>query len=263
MVDRTAIVTGAAMGYRKGGPSIGGAISVRLAEDGYRVVVVDLGEMGQKTVGQIEANGGEALFIQADVTKTEDVKRIVEAAEDTFGGVNCLVNCVARYGPGMAKSIMDISEEEWYSTLEVNLNGYFKMAKYTIPAMLKSGGGTIINLSSIESMIALPNFSIYSVSKAAIDGLTRSLAVDFAPRIRTNSICPGFVRIENSENQRTPEQLEAWLSEIATQYPMQRVCTVDEIADVASFLANDNSSFINGQSLVVDGGKSIADFHKF
>jgi NAD(P)-dependent dehydrogenase (short-subunit alcohol dehydrogenase family) len=101
------------------------------------------------------------------------------------------------------------------------------------------------------------------VTKAAINALTRTLAIDFSPHIRANAICPGFVRIANSENDRSPEELEAWLGRIASTYPLKRVCSVDEIADVALFLASDESSYINGQCLVVDGGRTVADSHEF
>jgi NAD(P)-dependent dehydrogenase (short-subunit alcohol dehydrogenase family) len=100
------------------------------------------------------------------------------------------------------------------------------------------------------------------VTKAAINALTRTLAVDFAPQIRANAICPGFVRIANSENDRDAEELEAWLGQVASTYPLKRVCTVEEIADVALFLASDDSTYVNGQCLVVDGGRSVADSHE-
>ena len=259
--NKVTLVTGGAMGYKSGGPSIGGAISIRLAKDGFKVVVIDSDEMGNRTVELINNAGGRGIFIKADVTKTEDVEKIIKTTRDTFGGLNCLVNCVARYGQGMAKNIVDISEEEWGETLNVNLNGYFKMAKYSIPLILESGGGTVINVSSLAAFNALPNFSVYSVSKAAINSLTRTIAVDFAPNIRANAICPGFVKIANSENSRTPEELEKWYADISKQYPMKRVCEVDEIAGVASFLAGVDSSYVNGQTIVVDGGKMVADTH--
>jgi len=260
---KVAIVTGGSMGYKKGGPSIGGAISIRLAKDGYKIVVVDLLDMGNKTVEIIRNDGGEAIFIKADVTLTKDIKKVLTVTKKEFGGLNCLVNCVARYGAEMTKSVAEITEEEWNKTLGVNLNGYFKMAKYSIPLILESGGGTIINISSVESFTALPSFSVYSVSKAAIDALTRSLAVDFAPMIRTNSVCPGFVKIANSENNRSPQELKKWYTQISKQYPMKKVCEVEEIASVASFLAGKESSYINGQTIIVDGGKTITDFHEF
>lgn len=258
-----ALVTGGAMGYKDGGPSIGGAVSIRLAKSGYKVIVVDTLDAGTWTVENIEKENGTGLFIKGDVTESEFMKSVVDKAQSKFGGLTCLVNCVARYSSGMAKNIVDITEEEWTKTLETNLYGYFKAAKYSVPLMLKSGGGSIINISSYASFASLPNFSVYSVSKAAIDGLTRSLAVDFAPEIRTNSVCPGFVRIANSQNERTEKELQEWYSDISKQYPMKRVCEVEEIANVVSFLAGDESSYVNGQSIVVDGGKSIADAHDF
>lgn len=251
------------MGYKSGGPSIGGGISIRLAKDGFKVVVVDTCGMGNRTVEMINNRGGEAIYVEADVVVTEDVKNTVEIAASTYGGLTCLVNCVARYSMGMAKNIVDITEEEWNQTLNVNLNGYFKMTKYSIPLILKSGGGTVVNISSVGSLLALPNFSVYSVSKAAIDALTRTVAVDFAPNIRANAVLPGFVRIANSENSRSSEELAHWYDGIAKQYPMRRVCEVDEISDVVAFLASDGSSYINGQTIVVDGGKTISDVHEF
>lgn len=263
MQNKTAIVTGGAMGYKKGGPSIGGAISLQLAKDRYNVVVVDLGEMGNKTVEIIKKNGGQGKFIKADVTNTSHIKQIIESTKKEFGRLNCLVNCVARYGSGMAKNLAEITEEEWNNTLNVNLNGYFKMCKYSIPFIIKSGGGTIINISSTNAFNALPNFSVYPVSKAAICALTRTIAVDFAPIIRANTVCPGFVKIANSENKRSPEELKKWYKMISKQYPMKRVCEVKEIAHVVSFLASDKSSYVNGQEIIVDGGKTIYDFHEF
>lgn len=262
-IKRIAIVTGGAMGYKDGGPSIGGAAAIRLSKDGYAVVVVDLGEMGQRTVEIIKKNGGDAIFIRADVTVTQDVHTIVESTRSKYGKLNCLVNCVARYGSGMAKNIVDITEEEWTTTLQVNLNGYFKMAKYCIPLMLESERAAIINISSVAAFTSLPDFSVYSVSKAAINALTRTIAVDFSPKIRANAICPGFVKIANSQNNRSEAELTAWYKDISKQYPMRRICEVDEIANVVSFLASEQSSYINGQAIIVDGGKTIADSHEF
>ena len=132
LFEKVAIVTGAAMGYKAGGPSIGGAISIRLASDGFRVVVVDIGDMGKRTVDIVRENGGEAIFIQADITITDEVRKVVQTTKEKFGGLHNLVNCVARYSDGMAKNIAEISEEEWNETLGVNLNGYFKMIKYSV-----------------------------------------------------------------------------------------------------------------------------------
>lgn len=262
-MKKVALVTGGALGYQTGGPSIGAAIAIRLVHDGYSVIIVDQLKTGQSTVDTIKERGGEAIFLKGDITDTLFVKEVIKTAKQKYGRLNVLVNCVARYSKGMAKNLAEISEEEWGQTLSVNLGGYFKAAKYSVPLILQSGGGSIVNISSIESFTALPNFGVYSVSKAAIDALTRSLAVDFAPRIRSNSVCPGFVRIENSENNRSKEELTSWYSDIAKKYPMGRVCEVEEIANVVSFLVSDQASYLNGQTIVVDGGKSIADYHQF
>jgi NAD(P)-dependent dehydrogenase (short-subunit alcohol dehydrogenase family) len=263
-MKKVAIVTGGAMGYKDGGPSIGGEIAIRLAKSGYAVLVVDMLDAGKWTVEKIvKENKGEVLFMQGDVTDSDFVQTVVSKAKKEYGGLTCLVNCVARYGKGMAKSVTEITEVEWSLTLDVNLGAYFKCAKYAIPLILESGGGSIVNISSYASFASLPNFSVYSVAKAAIDGLTRSLAVDYAPQIRTNSVCPGFVKIANSQNDRSPEELKRWYAQIAKQYPMRRVCDVNEIASVVNFLVSDEASYINGQSIIVDGGKSVSDFHEF
>jgi len=251
------------MGYKNGGPSIGGAIAQRLAQDGYAVAVVDTGDMGQSTVDRIKAAGGQAAFYKADVTDSQGVAQLVERIAAEMGSLSCLVNCVARYSEGMAHDIAAISEEEWHATLRTNLDGYYLMSKYAVPLMQKSGGGAIVHLSSIESFVALPNFSVYSVSKGAIDAMTRSMAVDFAPAIRTNAVAPGFVKIANSENGRSPEELAVWYADIAKDYPMQRVCEVEEVAGVVSFLVSQDASYVNGQTIVVDGGRTIADRHSF
>jgi NAD(P)-dependent dehydrogenase (short-subunit alcohol dehydrogenase family) len=263
MQGKVALVTGAALGYRSGGPSIGSAIAFRLAAEGARVVVVDiLEEMGRRTVERIRENGGVGLFVRADVASTDEVVRAIEITRREFGALHYLVNCAAAYEGDIARNVVEISEEDWSHTIEVNLNGYFRFAKYAIPLMLQSGGGAIVNISSGAAFRAQPNFSVYPVTKAAINALTRTLAIDFAPRIRANAICPGFVRIANSENERTPEEVEAWLGRIAQTYPLQRVCTVEEIASVAYFLLSDEASYINGQCTVVDGGRSVLETHE-
>jgi NAD(P)-dependent dehydrogenase (short-subunit alcohol dehydrogenase family) len=264
MQDKVALVTGAALGYRRGGPSIGSAIAFKLASEGARVVVVDvLEEMGRRTADRIKENGGTSLFIRTDVSQTAEVQRAIAMTQQEFGALHCLVNCAASYKGDIAKNVVEIAEEDWHHTIDVNLNGYFRFAKYGIPLILQSGGGTIVNISSCAAFKVLKTYSVYPVTKAAINALTRTLAVDFAPPIRANAICPGFVRIANSENDRSTEELEQWLSSIARTYPLKRVCSVDEIAKVALFLASDDSSYINGECIIVDGGRSVTDMHEF
>jgi len=262
--NKVALVTGAALGYKEGGPSIGSAIALKFASEGAKIVAVDLFEdMGQKTIDKIVKNGGEGHFVKADVSNTEEVRNVINLIEKKYQELHILVNCAASYEGNIFQNVVDTPEEDWNNVINVNLNGYFRFSKYAIPLILKSGGGTIVNISSNAAFKVLKNFCVYPVTKAAINALTRTLAVDFAPQIRTNSICPGFVRIANSEGNRTTEEIEEWINGISKTYPMKRVCTVDEIGNAALFLASDDSSYINGQSIIIDGGKIISDTHEF
>jgi NAD(P)-dependent dehydrogenase (short-subunit alcohol dehydrogenase family) len=262
--NKVALITGAALGFKNGGPSIGSSIAFTFASKNYSVAVIDIQEeMGQKTADTINQKGGHAIFIKTDVSKTEDVKHAVNKIKQEYGKLHCLVNCAASYQGDLFKNVVDKPEKDWNHIINVNLNGYFRCAKYAIPSILNSGKGTIINISSAAAFKVIKNFSVYPVTKAAINALTRVLAIDFAPKIRTNAICPGFVRIANSEGDRTPEQVEEWIHSIAQKYPLKRVCSVEEIAHVCYFLASDASSYINGQCITVDGGRYILDTHEF
>jgi len=264
MQNKVALVTGAALGYKSGGPSIGSEIAIKLASEGAKIVVVDILEhMGQKTVDFIRKKNGSAIFVKADVSQTKDVRNAIEITKKEFGNLHCLVNCAASYEGEIFKNIVDIPEEDWIRILDINLNGYFRFAKYAIPLILESGGGTIINISSNAAFKVLKDFSIYPVTKAAINSLTRTIAIDFAPHIRANTICPGFVRIANSEGNRSSEEIEEWIGKISKSYPLKRVCTVEEIANVALFLASSESSYVNGECIIVDGGRNISDTHEF
>jgi 3-oxoacyl-[acyl-carrier protein] reductase len=264
MKNKVALVTGAALGYKSGGPSIGSAIALKFASEGAKVVVVDILEkMGQRTVDKIREDGGESLFIKTDVSKTDEVKNAIEITKREFGKLHCLVNCAASYERDISRNVVEIREEDWNYIIDVNLNGYFRTAKYAIPLILESGGGTIVNISSGAAFRVLKNYCVYPVTKAAINSLTRTIAVDFAPQIRCNAICPGFVRIANSEGDRTPSEVDKWIANIAKTYPMKRVCSVEEIAEVALFLASEDSSYINGECIMVDGGRFIFDTHEF
>ncbi len=262
--NKIALVTGAALGYMSGGPSIGSAIAFMFAYEVAKVVIADVQEkMGQRTADKIMENRGESFFIRTDVSKPGEVKHAIGITKEKFGELHCLVNCAASYEGDISRNVVEISERDWKYIIDVNLNGYFRFAKYGIPLMLESGGGTIINISSGAAFKVLKNFSVYPVTKAAINALTRTIAVDFAPKIRCNAICPGFVKIANSEGDRTPEEVERWIERIAKGYPLGRVCTVDEIASVALFLASDDSSYVNGQCIMVDGGRFVSDTHEF
>ena len=262
--NKVALVTGAALGYKEGGSSIGSAIAFRLADEGAKVVVVDINEqMGQKTTNIINKKGGTSIFVKADVANSDDVKNVIKITKEKFGSLSCLVNCVASYEGDIFHNVVDTPEDDWQKIININLNGYYRFAKYAIPLIDKSGGGTIVNISSMAAFNVVPNFAVYHVTKAAINGLTRVLATDHAPKIRANAICPGFVRIANSEGDRSPSELKKWIGNITKRYPLKRVCTVNEIASIALFLSSEDSSFINGECIMADGGRFIADTHEF
>lgn len=243
MKNKVTLVTGGALGYKTGGPSIGSEIAFKFASEGANVVVIDIKEdMGKKTADKIIEEGGNSLFIKTDVSKAEQVIKAIEITKQEFGRLDFLINCAATYGYGISKNVVDISEEDWNNTINVNLNGYFRFATYAIPVILESGGGAIVNISSGAAFKVMEIFCVYSVTKAAINSLTRSLAIDFAPQIRTNAICPGFVRIENSEGDRNPSEMKDWIDGISKSYPMKRVYTAEEITNVAYFHTSDPSS---------------------
>lgn len=261
---QVAIVTGAALGYKSGGPSIGSAIAFKLASEGARVVVVDINKkMGQRTADTITRNGGEAIFIPCDVGTTSGVQNVLAVTKKHYTTVDCLVNCAASYQGNIFQNVVDTPEDDWKRIIDVNLNGYYRFAKYAIPLMLEHGRGTIVNISSMAAFTVVKNFCVYHVTKAGINALTRTIAIDFAPMIRCNAICPGFVRIANSEGNRTEEEVGKWIKGIAATYPQQRVCSVDELANVALFLASDESAYISGECIIMDGGRSISDTHVF
>jgi len=256
--NKVAMVTGAAVGYKTGGPSIGGTIAMLLAREGAKVVVIDIREeMGRRTVENIKKEGGEAIFIRCDVSNSSEVKRTVKQIKSTYRRLHYLVNCAANYEGDIHRNIVEVSEEDWDRTMDVNLGGYFRCAKYAVPLIKESGGGAIVNISSVAGLRGEKDNTVYCASKAAIISLTQCMALDFAPEIRTNCICPGFVRIENSEGKRTPDQIKEWIDGIAAGYPMRRVAATEDIAHLVLFLLGDESGFINGESIVIDGGKSV------
>ena len=257
--NKVAIVTGGAMGYKSGGKSIGGSVAIQLARDGYKVVVVDLGEMGERTAEIIRENGGEAIFCRKDVTVVKDVKSIVATAVDKFGGVSALVNCVALYSPGMAKNIAEISEEDWQQTLNVNLNGYFLMSKYAIPEIIKSGNGSIVNISSIAGIKGNAGQANYASAKAGLVGLTKTIAREWGRfNINVNCIAPGFIDTRLTQPKSSADAqlgLPPGAAEMAKMMiPLGRIGKPEDIANACLFLSSNLSDWISGQVLVVDGG---------
>ncbi len=244
-----AIITGVASG-------IGKATAILFAQEGAFVIGVDIDETGGiATIQEINANSGEncGMFIKADLGKSQDVRNVVEQALKV-GKIDILFN---NAGIEVVKSLVESSESDWDRTIEVNLKSVFLMCKYVIPHMIKEKSGTIINNSSVAGIIG--SFSpVYSASKGGIIAFTKSIAVDYAKdNIRINAISPGAIETPMLERVNFQlGELEQVIQERKAKYPMHRFGNVEEIAKTVLFLATDDSSFITGHNLIIDGGFS-------
>jgi NAD(P)-dependent dehydrogenase (short-subunit alcohol dehydrogenase family) len=247
--NKVAIITGAGQG-------MGRVAAILFAKEGAKVIVAELlSDAGQETVTMVKKAGGNAIFVKTDVSKTEDVKKMIKAAVDTYGKLDVLYNnaaIVAEWAP-----ITDWTEDNFDRIVEVNAKGVWLGMKYAIPEMAKAGGGAIINIASTAALIAQRNSAIYAMTKGGVIAMSRVAAVEFAPKnIRVNCIAPGPVATELLKKAFSPEVI----GRIVSETPLGRLGEPKELAQVALFLASDESSWITGQCVVVDGGIQ-ADSH--
>ena len=247
---KVAIVTGG--GAAGDGIGNGRAAAILLAKAGARVVVVDrAAELAARTVAMIEALGGKAIGCEADVTKPEDCRAMVEAALDRFGRLDLLDNNV---GVGSRGSVVEESQETWRRVMQVNVETMFLVAKHAIPAMIRAGGGAIVNVSSI-SALRPRGLTAYSASKGAVIALTRAMAVDHGPDgIRVNCVAPGPVY--------TPMVYQRGMSEEARARRRKASLlgiegTGWDVGRAVRFLLSDHARYVTGQTLVVDGGATL------
>lgn len=249
LADKVALITGAASG-------IGREAALLFAHEGARVVAVDLSEKGLETVEAIRSAGGQAHFVQADVSKAEDAQRMVSEAERVFGRLEILFNN-AGISHAEDDDAIHTSEAVWDLTFAVNVKGVFLGCKYGIPALQRAGGGSIINTASFVAFMgaATPQLA-YTASKGAVLSMTRELAVIHARQgIRVNALCPGPLQTELlMKYLDTPEKRQRRLVHI----PMGRFGQAAEIAQAALYLASPASSFMTGAALLVDGGITAA-----
>ena len=241
---KVAIVTGAGVG-------IGEATAILFAEEGARVAVCDIRrESGERTVNKIKAAGGEAIFVYCDVSKSKEVENLVNTTVETYGKLDIIMNnagYISQY------KCADTPLEEWDKGIAVDLSGVFYGCKYAIPAMLKNGGGSIINVSSMSGLFADYKMCWYNTAKGGVANMTRNIAIDYARQgIRCNAINPGLTltRMAKSAWESDPRIKDA----VGRNYPMGRPGTPREVAYCALFLASDESSIVNGVNLVCDGG---------
>lgn len=241
--NKVAIVTGAASG-------IGKAIAILFAAEAVKVVVSDIDEKaGNETVAQIKANGGDAYFIKADASIPTDSELLVEDTVKHYGGLHIAVNNAGVAGPSFPTGEYPI--DGWDKVISINLSGVFYGMRYQIPAMLKSGSGSIINIASILGSIGFANTPAYVAAKHGVVGLTKNAALEYASKnIRVNSIGPGFIMTPLLENNLD----EAALKYIETKHPIGRLGKSEEVAELALWLASSKSSFVTGSYYLVDGG---------
>jgi NAD(P)-dependent dehydrogenase (short-subunit alcohol dehydrogenase family) len=249
--DKIAIVTG-------GGSGIGRAICLVLAKEGARVAVIVNNNIqgGKETVDEILKIGGIAKLWQLDVTKEQDVEKIFQDIVHEFGTIDILVNNAGIHG--VHKPTHEITEEEWDNVMNINVKGVFFCTKYVIPYMLKNGRGSIINISSNAGIVGSPGGSLYHASKAAVRLITKCDALSYSKNnIRVNSIIPGAIRtpmvtleLPNAYG-ISPGEME---KKLASKTPLGHIGEPEDIAYGVLYLASDESKFITGSDLVIDGG---------
>ena len=244
---KVALVTG-------GGRGIGRAIAEKFAAEGARVGIADLDAGAGRATA--EALGDRALFVPADVTRSDDVDAAVERVEHAYGRINVLVN---NAGINAYFDAVTMTEAEWDAVFAVDLKGAWLCARRVLPSMLEARGGAIVNIASIHATLTIAGMFPYAAAKSGLIGLTRSLALDYAPHgIRVNAVSPGWTRTHLVEEwfrlQPDPAEAEAG---VMRAHPMRRIATPAEVANLVAFVASDEASAITGASLAVDCGLGV------
>jgi len=237
------IITGGASG-------IGLATAESFASEGASVVIADVSvEAGEQAAAKIRDSGGEALFIESDVAEKDSVSALMDDVQAEYGSIDILHNNAYWADP---KECLETTEVEWNRTIDVILKGTFLCSKHAIPHMRENGEGIIVNSASIHSLVAFEEFTAYQAAKAGLMGLTRSLALDYAPEIRVNSLIIGCVKSPALDD--APDHVLEGLKE---QTPLKRFAEPEEIAEAVMYLSSDAASFVTGSGLVIDGGWTI------
>jgi NAD(P)-dependent dehydrogenase (short-subunit alcohol dehydrogenase family) len=247
---KVALVTG-------GNAGLGAAAALQFAQQGAAVAIVARrAEQGQAMVGRLEALGGKALYLQADVARGAEIEAAVQATLDRFGRLDYAVNNAGIAGP-VNRPVAQIDEAHWDQVMGVNLKGVFLGMKYQIPAILKQGGGAIVNVSSIYGLKPSDiGHAAYCASKFGVVGLTRTAAIDYAQAgLRVNAVAPGLTRSEMVDPDR-PGSAERYRQMLPRHSAMARLGEADEVGKAVVWLCSDAASFVNGAVLRIDGGET-------
>ncbi len=251
LLNKVALITGGTSG-------IGEATAKLFAAEGARVAITGRRrELGESVVAQINRSGGAAIYIEADVVRSTDCARSIDQTIRAFNRIDILFNNAGIAAQG---TLEQTSEADWDRTFEVNVKGVYLMTKLIIPIMRGQGGGVIINNASDWGIVGGPGYAAYSATKGAVVLMTKTVALEVArENIRVNAICPGDTFVERwrrDERRNSSGDMDQRLKEMGEEMPIGRVGTVDEIAKSVLFLASDDSSFMTGATLIVDGGNT-------
>ena len=253
LAGKVAIVTGGASGF-------GRATSILFAAEGANVVVADRDEeWGVETVRMISDKGGEATFILGDVSEKSSADEIVGEAITRYGKLNVLVNNAGIAQMAATGRSWDAPEEQWDRVIKVNLRSVYVCSRAAIPSMMAAGNGSIINIASIAASVSVGG-SAYAASKGGMLSYSRHVAVELAPTVRVNCVSPGYMRTPMSTGERiglSPDEQERRMAAFGGYSPMGRAGSAGDIANAVTFFASDESAFVTGRELVVDGGHLV------
>ena len=237
--NKRILITGGARG-------IGQATAARFLEEGARVVVLDRDGAGCRRIAQ-EMSDLTGTIV-ADVSDADAVARAFDELDDLMNGLDVLIN---NAGISIRQPFLDVTARQWLEVINVNLNGVFYVAQQAARRMIEGEGGVIINMGSTNGLMGYPYYAAYNASKAGVIELTRSMALELAPKVRVNAICPGYILTPMQQAEYTPQMLRACESRV----PLGRLGTPEEVAALFAYLASDDAKFITGQYFVIDGGE--------
>lgn len=238
--DKRILITG-------GAGAIGAATAARFLEESSRVVVLDRDPVALRRIaGQLALSSA----LRADVTDPVDVARAFQEMDSLLGGLDILIN---NAGISIRHSFLDITPQEWRQVMDVNLNGVFYVAQQAARRMVAQGSGAILNMGSTNALMGYHYYADYNASKAGVVELTRSMALELAPAVRVNAVCPGFILTPMQEAEYAPEMQRAF----AAKLPLNRLGRPEDVAALFAFLASDDAGFITGQAFVIDGGEIV------